>query len=148
MPDWLESLRNLFDDKQPEIVDEDALARAAAVLLVEIALADDRIAEVEAARIAAALAAHFGGDADGNRQLVEQARELVRDSHSLHRYTHALRTGLGPEQRAALVESLWQVAFADGVLDRHEEHLIRRLADLLGVPHREFIRRKHRAGGG
>lgn len=45
------------------------------------------------------------------------------------------------------MELLWRVAFADGRLDRYEEHLIRRIADLLHLPHRDFIRAKLRAQG-
>ena len=46
-----------------------------------------------------------------------------------------------------MVELLWRVAYADGDLDKYEEHLVRRIADLIHVPHSVFIRMKHKAGG-
>lgn len=49
---------------------------------------------------------------------------------------------MDPDQRAELVEWLWRVALADARLDKYEEAMVRRVADLLGVPHHEFIRRK------
>ena len=64
---------------------------------------------------------------------------------SLQEFTRQLRAGLAPEQSAELVEWLWRVAFADTRLDKHEELMVRRVADLLGVSHAEFIRRKHLA---
>lgn len=148
MSNWLAPLRSLFEASEEELPDPDLLPRAAAVLLLEIGLADDAIAEAELRQVAAALGQHFGLDAGRADAMIAQARELLEDVHSLHEYTHALRTGMESRERAELIESLWSVAFADGTLDRHEEHLIRRLADLLGVPHREFMRRKHRAGSG
>ena len=47
-----------------------------------------------------------------------------------------------------LVELLWRVAYANEVLHKYEEHLVRKVADLLYVPHTAFIKAKHRAGGG
>ena len=44
-----------------------------------------------------------------------------------------------------MVELLWRVAYADGNLDKYEEHLVRRIADLIHVPHSVFIRMKHKA---
>ena len=49
------------------------------------------------------------------------------------------------EEKNHIVELLWEVAYADGELDKYEEHLVRKLADLIYVPHRSFIRAKHRA---
>ncbi len=54
----------------------------------------------------------------------------------------------GQPERIALVRNLWRVAFADGDLDRHEEHLVRRVADLLHVRHSDFIRAKQEARDG
>ena len=49
-----------------------------------------------------------------------------------------------PEQKVSVVEMLWQVAYAEGRLDPYEEALVRKIADLIYVPHREFIQAKHR----
>ena len=49
------------------------------------------------------------------------------------------------EQKTELLEQLWRVAFADGKLDKYEEHLVRKLAELLHVPHTRFVATKHRA---
>lgn len=64
---------------------------------------------------------------------------------SLYDFTRDLRVGLQAEDRAGLVEWMWRVALADSRLGKHEELLVRRVADLLGVSHSEFIQRKHLA---
>jgi uncharacterized tellurite resistance protein B-like protein len=144
MTQFLENLRQIVNRHEPD-ADEHALPRAAAVLLLELAATDAGIDERERRVIERAVTERFGlGDAE-LRDLLEEAGRRQRDTHSLHEFTHQLRTGLAPEMRGELVEWLWRVAYADDRLDRHEEHLVRRLADLLGVPHREFMRRKHRA---
>lgn len=146
MPNFLENLKHIIHRHEPE-PDEQALPRAAAVLLLELAVADAGIDDSERKVIERAMIEHFGLAEAELRELMAEAGRRQRDAHSLHEFTHQLRTGLDPAARGDLVEWLWKVGFADGRLDRHEEHLVRRLADLLGVPHKEFIRRKHRAAG-
>ena len=144
MPNFLENLKQIINQHEPQ-ADEHALPRAAAVLLLELGAADAGIDDAERRVIEQAVLEHFELEAGEVQALIEEAGRRQDEAHSLHEFTHQLRTGLTPEARGELVEWLWKVSFADGRLDQHEEHLVRRLADLLGVPHREFMRRKHRA---
>ncbi|MBI3171641.1 MAG: TerB family tellurite resistance protein, partial [Hydrocarboniphaga effusa] len=48
----------------------------------------------------------------------------------------------------ALLGLLWRVAYADGKLEANEEHLLRRLSDLLHLSHGDFIRARHAAEKG
>ena len=146
MPNFLDNLKQIIHRHEPE-PDEHALPRAAAVLLLELAVADAGIDDSERRVIESAMAERFELDEAEVKALLEEAAVRQRESHSLHEFTHQLRTQLEPDARGELIEWFWRVGFADGRLDRHEEHLVRRLADLLGVPHREFIRRKHSALG-
>ncbi len=148
MPDFLQNLRDLLHDRAPEGEHDDAraLPRAAAVLLLEISVTDAGGDDAERAVIERAIRDRFDLPAEELDALLAEAERLRDDAVSLHDYTHRLRTGLSVDERAELVGWLWRVAWADGEVGRHEEHLVRRLADLLGVPHREFIRRKHETG--
>jgi len=146
MPNFLESLKQIIHQHEPE-PDEHALPRAAAVLLLELAAADAGIDDSERQVIERAMIEKFGLNAAEVQALIDEATLQQRQTHSLHEFTHQLRTQLSPDARSEMVEWFWKVSFADGRLDRHEEHLVRRLADLLGVPHREFMRRKHKATG-
>lgn len=149
MPDFLRNLRDLLHDRDADdrrSDDPHALPRAAAVLLLEISVTDAGGDDAERAVIERAIRDRFELPDGELEALLGEAERLRDDAVSLHDYTHRLRTGLSVDERADLVGWLWRVAWADGEVGRHEEHLVRRLADLLGVPHREFIRRKHQAG--
>jgi len=63
---------------------------------------------------------------------------------SLYQFTGLINQHFTPEQKVRVVEMLWQVAYADGHLDPYEEALVRKIADLIHVPHRQFIQAKHR----
>ena len=147
MPDFLQTLRDILHGREAGDAADDlhALPRAAAVLLLEMSATDAGGDAEERGVIEHAIRDHFNLTEDELGALLGEAGRLQDESVSLHDYTHRLRTEMSPEQRSELVGWLWRVAWADGELGRHEEHLVRRLADLLGVPHREFIRRKHEA---
>lgn len=145
MTDWFEHLKSIVNRTSAAGPDETSLARAAAVVLLDLAAADDRQDEKELAIIHEAISRVFDLEPEVLAELIEEAHALQAEAVSLHDFTHDLRTGLDREARDALIGSLWQVAYADGRIHRYEEHLIRRLAGLLGVPHAEFIRRKHLA---
>ncbi len=141
MTDWFKALTSIVNHHEP-VADPHALPRAAAALLLEMAVTADGGDEVELDVVHEAMATVFGMAPAELASLIDQAHQARRQSISLHEFTRGLRPGLNPGQRAELVEWLWRVAFADARLDKHEELMVRRVADLLGVPHAEFIRRK------
>ena len=147
MPDFLNSLRQLIypSDSAEKEPSPDAVPRAAAILLIELAMADEGTSSSERAIIESAMREKFGLDQQQLDALLSEAEAIQNQATSMHDYTHHLRNSLAAPERSELIEWLWRVAYADGHLDRHEEHQIRRLADLIGVPHQEMIRRKHRA---
>jgi uncharacterized tellurite resistance protein B-like protein len=121
------------------------LQLAAAVLLLEIGSSDFEQRPEEKAAILRALALAFGLD---DRQLTVLYERAVRSADaavSLYEFVGVINRECGPEQKMALLEQLWRVAFADGRLDKYEDHRIRRIAELLHMPHRAFIRSKHAA---
>jgi len=59
-----------------------------------------------------------------------------------------INKGFTQEQKVTLIKTLWQIAYADGELDKYEEHMVRKMADLLHVPHLEFIKTKNQVNGG
>ena len=141
MTTWFEQLKSIVNRHEPA-ADENALARAAAVVLLEMAAADDQFQAAELEMVQTAIQTAFQLSGAELKDLMAEARSLREHSVSLHDFTRSLRTGLAREERAALVGWMWKVAFSDGNVDRFEEQLLRRLTDLLGVPHEEFIRQK------
>ena len=128
--------------------DEQALVRlAAAALLVEAMQADHAVQPAERDAVVRALKRQFGLDRADAERLFHAAEARVRDAVSLHEFTALLHRHLSPAEKCDLLENLWRVVLADTELDRYEEHLVRRIADLLYVSHADFIRTKLRAKG-
>jgi uncharacterized tellurite resistance protein B-like protein len=86
----------------------------------------------------------FGLDDAESRQLIELAEAEAADAHDLYQFTRQVNAAFTPEQKVRLIEELWRVAWSDDVLHRYEEHLIRKVADLIYVPHSAFIAAKLR----
>lgn len=122
------------------------LKLAAAVLLVEAARSDHQFSDSERSAILGAVQARFGLSGDRARELLALAEAESRDAHDLYQFTAAINAGFSHDQKVHLVEELWRTAGADQVIQGSEEHLIRRVADLLHLPHSQFIAAKLRAG--
>ena len=65
----------------------------------------------------------------------------------LQQFTRRLHEQLSTAEKLRVVEMLWQVALADRILDKHEDHLVRRIAELLYVSHSDLIRIRNRVRG-
>jgi uncharacterized tellurite resistance protein B-like protein len=113
-----------------------------ALLLTELARADFQTPEVELQRIRELLARRYQLDAAQAEALLQQARATDRDAVSLFDYVQTLNARLDRAGKRELMDMLWQVAYADGRLDKHEEHLLRKLAALLYVPDEDYIKAK------
>ena len=74
--------------------------------------------------------------------LIVEAQACADEATSLHEFTRLINEQLTDAQKYHVIELLWQFGFADGAIDKYEEHLVRKVADLLYVRHSEFIRAK------
>ncbi|MSP21160.1 MAG: TerB family tellurite resistance protein [Alphaproteobacteria bacterium] len=110
---------------------------AAAALLVEAALLDGTFADKERAAIEGALARHFGLTAAEARALIQEAEKAQAEANHLVRFTRVLKEAYGPDERTGILEMLWEVAYADGVLHHYESNLLRRISGLLYVSDRD-----------
>ena len=117
---------------------------AAAALLVEVVRSDHRFSAVEREAVMASAGRKFGLDEARARALVELAEAEASEAHDLYQFTSLINASYSPEQKVQLVEELWRVAWSDDVLHHYEEHVIRKVADLIHVPHSAFIAAKLR----
>ncbi|HZF79633.1 MAG TPA: TerB family tellurite resistance protein [Rubrivivax sp.] len=125
------------------------LQLATAVLLIEVMRADTALADSEREAVIAALQREFTTlTADEMQQLMTLAHERSRGATDFHAFTSALNDHFSEEQKLRVVEAMWQVAYADGHLEAHEQHVLWRVADLLHVPHGAYIAAKMKAKGG
>lgn len=118
---------------------------ATAALMIEIGLADSHIQKEERQLIEQTIQNTFNLKEEDAQQLIAIAENEIDHSVSLHEFTRLLNEKLSREERNGIVEMLWRVAFADNVLDKYEEHYIRKITDLLYVSHKDFIKAKHKA---
>ena len=121
---------------------EQALQLAAAALLIEISRADFQSDSSEITAVENALRKKFHLDENKLTDLVLLANEEAKEATSLYQFTRLINDYYLPEQKFALVKALWEVAIADGEISKYEDHLIRKIADLIYLPHSEFIQAK------
>ena len=146
-----ESLRELFQARVAQPAEatpearEQALRLAAAALMFEIVRADQSVGDDELTVMRAALQSTFDLSPAETGELVRLAEQQSKAASSLYEFTSLVDAGLTAPHKKRIVELLWLVAFADGRKDAHEEHLVRRIAGLLHVPHPDFIDAKLRA---
>lgn len=148
----LDSIKRFFEERvaaeaaqpSPE-AREHGLRLAAAALLFEIVRADAEVKEEERTVVRAAIQGTFGLGQEEAEELMRLAEEESRDATSLYEFTHLIDKAFSLDQKKRVVELLWLVAFADGEKHAHEEHLVRKIAGLLHVPHPDFINAKIRA---
>jgi uncharacterized tellurite resistance protein B-like protein len=149
----LNRVRSFFDEylatDSKSASDPDASARcAAAALMLEMAHMDEAMTPVEQGAILSAVREGFGLSRDQAEELIACAQAEREQATDYHQFTSLIATNFDAAQRANLIQRLWQVAYADQVLCKHEEYLVRKVANLLHVPHSVFISTKLRAMDG
>jgi uncharacterized tellurite resistance protein B-like protein len=144
----LSSLRDLFDSFSSAPAgppDEHTLQLATAVLLVEVMRAEPQVSLAEREAVLKALRAKFTLSEDELARLIELAEQASRSASDFHQFTSVINDRFSQPQKIRIVEMMWGVAYADGALDAHENHVIARVAGLLHVTHGEYIGAKLRA---
>ena len=120
----------------------DRLHLATAALLVELANADQQMDDSEKQVLLRILETKLELDKATLQNLWELAHAEHREATSLFQFTSLVNASYGYKEKVQLLHHMWEVAFADGRVDRYEEHLIRKVADLLYLTHGDFIRTK------
>jgi uncharacterized tellurite resistance protein B-like protein len=105
---------------------------------------DDKIELKEQAVILSLIQRNFSLTAEQATALIELAEQQRKQATDYFQFTSLINKESSQEQKIRLIESLWKIAFVDGVLDMNEEYLVRKIADLLHVPHTAFIMAKNR----
>ena len=144
----LTRLKNLLDPAGSHAADPTAARRklelATAALLVEV-MRSDGVAETERATVEAAVGIRFGLAGDEARSLVAEAEAEVRDAVGYYPFTSLINRHFSADDKERIVELLWQVAYVDATLSAHEQHVIRKVADLLHLSHAAYVGAKLRA---
>jgi uncharacterized tellurite resistance protein B-like protein len=147
----LSRLKQLIDpltsDPRDALEPARRLELATAALLVEV-MRSDGAADAERRAVEAAVERRFGLSGDEARALVADAEAEVREAVGYYPFTSLINRHFSVEDKERIVELLWHVAYADATLSAHEQHVIRKVADLLHVSHASYIAAKLRARDG
>jgi uncharacterized tellurite resistance protein B-like protein len=144
----LKAIRRFFDQniaiEKDAPPDEHRLQVATAALLAEVMRLDGQ-AEPERLAVLKGMQRRFGLSDEEAGALVALAEAEAREAVDYYQFTSLINREFSAAQKAHIVELMWQVAYADAALSAHEHHVMRKVADLLYVPHGDYIAAKLRA---
>lgn len=139
----VESITASADNSEAER--ESALRVATAVLMIDVARADHVFEESEFDRVLRLAEVHFNLSPEQAAELVNEADSKAEDLVSAYEFTEILHRHLSEDEKARIVGLLWDIAYADGELDKYEDALILKISDLLYVSRARVMRLKHDA---
>ena len=120
------------------------LKLATAALLVEMMQQDLTIHEAEEKTLVKLLQDNFDLSEIETHELVELAHAEASQATDMYQFTRLINMHYTAEQKITVIEQLWSIAYADRHLDSFEEHMVRKIADLIYVSHKDFMQAKHR----
>ena len=142
----LKKIRSIFTRTSEEVSEKEQVSqkidKTCAALIIEVALADKVFDESEVNLLKEMLLKAYTLEAAEIQDLIENAEKAVEESTSLYEYTKEVNDNFDYESKLNLVDQLWRIAFADGNLDKYEEHVVRKIADLIHISHNDFIQSK------
>ena len=115
---------------------------AVAALLIEVAMADHVFDEREMQSLQLHLKQKFAIADSQLIELIDLAKDETSEATSLHQFTTLVHRHCNQQEKFELLVSMWELAFADNDLNKYEEYVIRKVADLIYVSHAEFMRAK------
>ena len=130
---------------QEEVIENDkisSLDKACSALLIEVAYADKIFDESEINSLKESLKETYNIDEEIINELISDAKKTVDESTSLYEYTRVVNDEFDYSDKLELLSRIWKLAFADGNLDKYEDHLIRKISDLIHISHSDFIKIK------
>ena len=134
--------KNLFKTKEIEEESIDSsIQKSICSLMIEVAYADNQLEESELKAMAYSLS-KLDIEEEEIQEIVDATLAKSKESISFYEHTRILNDQLDYDQKKEVLNSAWAIAFADGEMDKYEEHLIRRIADLLYLNHKDFINAK------
>jgi uncharacterized tellurite resistance protein B-like protein len=144
------SIKQFFDkyvkntsDTSKEIPDH-SLQISTAALLIEMMRADSDINDDEKVIITQSMRSKFGLSDEEVSALLKLAEDKIWAATGYHEFTALINKGFSYEQKIKVIEHLWEVAYADNILDKHEEYMVRKISGLIYVSHKDFIEAKLR----
>lgn len=145
----LNSIRDFFErnigSQATPVAERHSIELATAALLVEVVRSDADVQPSEQQVVLRAVREKFGLSDEEAQTLFRLAEEEVRTANDYYQFTSLINREFSQQQKQRVIELMWQVAYADAELSAHENHVLRRIAELLHVTHGDYIAAKMRA---
>ena len=145
----LKSIRDYFDRnigaQSAPAAERHSVELATAALLVEVVRSDADIAPNEQQAVLRAVRERFGLSDEEAQTLFRLAEDEVRTANDYYQFTSLINRHFDQQRKQHVIELMWQVAYADAELAAHENHVLRRIAELLHITHGDYIAAKMRA---
>ena len=138
----LKKLIDQFRNSNKDEVEALTVERAAAALMIEIATADQQWDPREESQVRDLLSKTMSISDAEVEELLVQAKQDASEAVDLYQFTALIRDQYSIEEKRDLLTHLWRIAYADDQLDKYEDYIIRKIADLIYVPHSAFIQAK------
>ncbi|MDQ7837184.1 MAG: TerB family tellurite resistance protein [Thermodesulfobacteriota bacterium] len=117
----------------------DKVQVATCALLLEMACADNEFSTDEEEHIIETVKRHFSLPEKATDKLIELSERERKASIDLWQFARLIRNNYSVEQKMELIKLIWKVIYVDGILDKHEDYLVHKLAKLLGLDHKQLI---------
>ena len=144
----IEAIQNFFktriEAKEGDEEKETAARVAAAALLFEAAMSDYQLDDVERQTVKDLITEQFNLDRADAMTLIALAESQAKEATGLHGFTTLINQNWSETERVNLMEKMWRVVYADGRLDDHELHLMRKIQRLLHIPQVDYVAGKLR----
>ncbi len=145
----LKSIRDFFDQNigtsSAPAAERHSIELATAALLVEVVRSDAGISPSEQQAVLRAVREKFSLSDEEAQAIFKLAEEEVRTANDYYQFTSLINRHFGQQQKQSVIDLMWRVAYADAELAAHENHVLRRIAELLHVTHGDYIAAKMRA---
>ena len=130
------------EESEKPLIDDKTSIKACIALLLETRMADEVLEESELSALKETLIKDFNISEEEITEIIEISKQNVDDSTSLYEFTRDINDNFDSNERIKLIESMWKIAYADGNIDKYEEHIIRKVSSLIYVAHSDFIQAK------
>ena len=138
------ALKALFEptEARPTPTSSD-VESATAALMIMLAIADSHFDDRERDTVVRLVKERSGLNDEELTTLISEAEQAAESATSIYEFSQQLNKVMSYEDRVKVVLGMWEVAYADGVIDKYEEHLIRRVCDLMYISHQDFIQTRN-----
>lgn len=122
---------------------KDSETIAALALLIEVIEADSHYSDDEKTTLHKIVKDSYPEHGDNIEEIITLVREEIQSATDLFQFTSMINASFSKTQKQALVQQLWEIAYADGILDKYEDYIIRKICDLLYISHSDMIRARN-----